>query len=447
MKKALLLALVMGLFLIGCQSTGTVQKSDTVEDINITGTYTAYIEGDDWGCGVNKIVLALNSEVEGVTKDTFIVEETKQSTDWTSPTFEIVEVTATRNITDAYNCDENGEKVEGASKYVAIEMVIGPNEGTNLLFSMTTQYNTYSDPYELNIKVAEGKELKLGESIVKSFEINKVMKSKVTNADEFKVDTFKANDGIEYDYAYYTPESKSDTLVVWLHGLGEGGTGELTDPYITTLGNNVTSLIGDEFQEIIGGANVLVPQCPTFWMDGDGTGNINGGAIIADGTSYYTESLHELIDSYKKETNSEKVILAGCSNGGYMTLLMALEYGDEYDAFIPICEAIPDAFITDEKISEIKDLPLYFIYSKDDTTVDPTIHEIPTIKRLRDAGASNLHVFESESVVDTSGRYKDEDDNPYQYMGHWSWIYFFNNEADCPECNTSVWQWMSDQIK
>ncbi|MFQ7170760.1 MAG: hypothetical protein ACLRQF_00790 [Thomasclavelia ramosa] len=32
-------------------------------------------------------------------------------------------------------------------------------------------------------------------------------------------------------------------------------------------------------------------------------------------------------------------MITGCSNGGYMTMLMALKYGKEYNAYVPICEA------------------------------------------------------------------------------------------------------------
>ena len=142
---------------------------------------------------------------------------------------------------------------------------------------------------------------------------------------------------------------------------------------------------------------------------------ISTNLVFADGTSYYQESLHELIAAYKEKVGAKKVVLAGCSNGGYMTLLMGLAYPQEYDAIVPICEAIPDTYITDEQLQGVKDLPIYFIYSKDDDTVDPTLHEIPTINRLKALGASNLHVSTTEHVVDTSSLYKDED-----YSGHWS---------------------------
>ena len=140
--------------------------------------------------------------------------------------------------------------------------------------------------------------------------------------------------------------------------------------------------------------------------------------------------------------HAKKVVLAGCSNGGYMTLLMGLTYPQEYDAIVPICEAVPDSYITDEQLQGVKDLPMYFIYSKDDDTVDPTLHEIPTINRLKALGASNLHVSTTEHVVDTSGLYKDEN-----YSGHWSWIYFFNNEAQCDECGVKSFDWIDQQLK
>ena len=167
----------------------------------------------------------------------------------------------------------------------------------------------------------------------------------------------------------------------------------------------------------------------------------------ADGTSYYCDSLHELINFYRKETKSEKVIITGCSNGGYMTMLMALKYGKEYNAYVPICEAFLNEKISDEEIKQLKKLPIFFIYSRDDDVVAPETHELPTIRRLLGAGASNVHTFVSKHVIDTSERFNDKDGEPLRYSGHWSWIYFFNNEAVSDRCGIRVWQWMAQQLK
>lgn len=40
--------------------------------------------------------------------------------------------------------------------------------------------------------------------------------------------------------------------------------------------------------------------------------------------------------------------------------------------------------------------------------------------------------------------YTAEDGSAYQYMGHWSWIYFFNNQ--CEENGVNMWKWMSSQL-
>ena len=92
-----------------------------------------------------------------------------------------------------------------------------------------------------------------------------------------------------------------------------------------------------------------------------------------------------------------------------------------------------------EQNQSIKNIPMYFIYSKDDTTVVVALHEIHTIQRLEKAGAKNIHVSTTDHVIDTSGQYKGADDQAYQYMGHWSWIYFDNNESKCDDCQKNVW--------
>ncbi|MDO4535584.1 MAG: hypothetical protein Q4B63_07235 [Clostridium perfringens] len=443
MKKLMGVVLLSALGICGCSQDVSVD----LEGKTISGTYEANINANDWGPSVDKVILTLDSKIDSISKDDLIVKETKEATDWSSPNLDVSVLSFHREITEAYLCDKNGDRVTTPSNYVAVNMYVSPNDGSPLLFTLATQYNTYADPYVLDITVADNANLISNEENIVDFDIEEVMISKKTDADVFNVNTFESTDGIKYQYASYSPENDSDVLLVWLHGLGEGGT-ENTDPYITTLGNKVTALVGDDFQnKFDDGVNILAPQCPTYWMDNDGQrSNFNNGAIAADGTSYYLESLHQLIEFYKKECNAEKVIIAGCSNGGYMTMLMAMNYTEEYLAYVPICEALPDSMIKDEQLEAIKNLPLYFIYSLDDEVVVPKEHEEPTIERLKNFGASNLRVHVSESVIDTSGLYKDDDGNPYRYEGHWSWIYFFNNEADCDETGISVWDWIAQQV-
>ena len=391
-------------------------KNNNLKDLIVSGSYTAFIKGDDWGCGVNKILLSLDHKIDQVNNLSFVVKEKKLTTDYCDTLYPIIESIIYRTVTNVYLVDYSGQITSEPSNFIMIEMKISPAEGNPLLFSMQTQYNTYNDLYELDIMIADGHEMtSLGQK-VKQINIAKKMKDKITSADLFEEALYESCDGVSYKYAAYNPVQASDTLVVWLHGLGEGGTIN-TDPYITVLANKVSSLAGQEFQNTIGGANILVPQCPTFWMDKTGD-SLATKFTEADGTSYYCDSLHELINFYRKETKSEKVIITGCSNGGYMTMLMALKYGKEYNAYVPICEAFLNEKISDEEIKQLKKLPIFFIYSRDDDVVAPETHELPTIRRLLGAGASNVHTFVSKHVIDTSGRFNDKDGEPLRYSGH-----------------------------
>lgn len=410
------------------------------EAIDITGTYSIHVGGYDWGCATDKVTLTLNNPIDHVDENTFKVVENSETFDYSKgPAGTIIKAEPTERTVKSVKVDGNT---------IELDLKVRADTGSPIVWSLATQYNTYVKDYSLEI-TSNDTQMTSNNQVVNSLTIQKEYTSKTTSADVFDLDNYQAKDGVKYSYASYTPATKSDTLVVWLHGLGEGGkdantiADRTTDPYVTTLANKVTSLTSDEFQNTVGGANILVPQCPTYWMDKDGKqGNFNNASIEADGTSYYQESLHELIASYKEKVGAKKVVLAGCSNGGYMALLMGLAYPKEYDAIVPICEALPDKYISDEKLQGVKDLPMYFIYSKDDETVTPTLHEIPTIKRLKALGATNLHVSTTEHVVDTSGIYKDEN-----YNGHWSWIYFFNNEAKCDECGVKPFDWIAQQLK
>lgn len=415
----------------------------------ITGSYAIHAGNYDWGASVEKMVLSLNAPIDEVSAGDFKVQTEKDNNVYMVGKVHQVEEL---KVVNAYLCNEQGDPTDKASPYVALEIEVGPDKASPFLVSEAAMMNIYARPYTCNITLTEEADWTSKGIGVTSFEVDPNAVTMTTDADVFALDTYTTSSGVTYDYAAYTPDQKSDTLVVWLHGLCEGKTllkeGEETDPYITCMSAEVTALAGEEFQSIIGGANVLVPQCPSYWMDADGkSSNTDGVVIHADGTSFYTESLHELIETYKKECGADKVLIAGCSNGGYMGMVMATNYTDEYDGYVLICEAMPDQFLTDQQLEAIKDLPLYFIYAEDDPVVVPSLHEIPTIARLRAMGASNLHVSATEHVVDLSGKYANEDGSLHQYFGHNSWIYFFNNESVCDDCGQDVWHWMAQQIQ
>lgn len=402
----------------------------------IHGTYQIHVGNYDWGCAVDKAVITLEQAAAVPDLAKLKVTERKMVTDESTPAFDIYEQRMERTVTEIYPCDASGKRTDQVSEYFAVELYVSPEEGTPLVCTSECQIFIWSDPYELLFDYDGTYQLDLAP----------VYTAKTTAADIFEKRSITMDGGITYDYAVYTPEEETDLLYVWLHGLGEGQM-DGSDAYLPLLGRRGCTMAGERFQKMVGGAHVLVPQCPTYWMDADGKrSNFNQAAIRADGTSYYTESLEALIDWYAEKVHAKKVVLAGCSNGGYMTLMLAMSRPDRYAAAVPICESVPDKTISEESIRRLTEVPLYFVYSKDDPIVVPELHAVPTIERLKAAGCRDLHVSVTDHVIDTSGQYKDKDGNPYQYMGHLSWIYYDNNETDDGN-GLTAWEWIAEKVK
>lgn len=414
-------------------------NSTKTQGAPLEGTYSYFVTGYDWGAGVNKAILTLERKISEVDANDFLVYETKQETDWTGADFPVVIKKTRREVTDAYLCDISGNRCEGQSFHVALELYVSPEEGSPLLFSMKTQKNSWSDPYFLTFALEPGAAIKTSEGPFVCLDIARQAAGIATSVDMFELSSHMTESGISYDYVSYKPKSRYETLVVWLHGMGEGGS-DNSDAHMPVLGNKAAVLAEEKFQSAIGNAAILAPRCPTMWMD-DGSGD-----FTADGSSLYTQSLMELIERYKFECGASKVVLTGCSNGGYMVLEMMTSYPGYFAAGVPICAAKLDSWVSDDDITRLKDQPLYFIYSNDDQVVDPLLYEIPVIERLKAAGAKNLAVATSDMVIDTSGNYTDGQGNPYRYNGHWSWIYFDNNEAFDDVTGLDSWSWIARHI-
>ncbi len=416
----------------------------------LTGTQKAYIIGEDWGPAVSKTIITLDYIVDADSLDIadFAVEEVKEAMDWS--TYQVGEGKFERTITAVYLSDEKGEKSDSKTgKIVTIEMAIDPNTGSPFIYSLATGANNWVAYYKLNVTLAEGGEIKSGGKVVTALTVTPEIDVAsadarvVPIADEFAIKEYEAKSGTKYAYGEYVPtqgEGKRP-LVIWLHGAGEGG----NDNYIDLLGNEVTALAGKEFQDIMKGAYVITPQSPTMWMN-DGTGTYTSGAK----PSMYTEDLMELIEAYvagNDNVDTSKIIIGGCSNGGYMTINMIIHYPEYFAAAYPICEAYTDIFITDDQIKALVDnkVGIWFTHSENDGTVAIAPHTLATFDRLIAAGHTNVHKSIYKDVADTTGNYKGFDGNPHQYFGHWSWIYFFNNTN--VEGNLNCWSWLAEQSK
>ena len=439
------------------EPAGTEEGEEPAEGVTLSGTQAVVMTGFDWGPGITKAIISLDQPLDpaSVSAEAFAVTETKESFNWAAmfggeegvdPTVHIT-AEAPRTVTAAYVSDADGNAVEEASSFLTLELFCDPNNGSPYCYDVLSWHNTVCNPYELALSLTEDSALATAEGeAVSALEVEPAIDLSQAIMPQLKgVDlsgTFTGSDGRTLCYAAYAPEDDGEKhpLVIWLHGAGEGG----EDPTIVLLGNKVSALVGEEFQEVMGGAYVLTPQTIDFWLvyndEGDWQGNPGTSSV-------YNATLKELIDSFVEENpgiDANRIYIGGCSNGGYMTMDMIMTYPDYFAAAYPICEAYSDEGITDEQLEGIKDLPVWFIWAEDDTTVTPENFEIPTVERLRELEA-NVHTSVFPNVVDTSGLYTQEDGSPYQYMGHWSWLYFFNNERE--EDGVNMWQWMAQQHK
>lgn len=451
--------------------------------------YTTVTTVEDWGPAIGKVILDLGVELDpaSVTAGKFSAVAVR-----TAPGFDFSTMTATpavprpaqRTVTAAYVCGEDGSRADSGTR-VAVEMKIGPNEtaGSPFNYDFASGLNSYVDTsYVISLKgVLAG----AGGTPV-SMEATSAAGAQpgiTLLADEFTKDRHTWSGGgtaITLGHASWLPHegaAKGSTpLIIWLHGAGEGG----EDPSVALTGNKVVNLITDDIQQYFGqtGAAVLVPQCPTMWMDLDGTATYRTTGNTSSGRSYYTDALKSLIDAYlagHPEIDTDRIYVGGCSNGGYMTVNMVTEYPGFFAAAFPVCEAYDAAWLSDEMVESMKDLPIWLTAAKNDGTVvifegevDPENYALYNLKldadgkpipkanfsndlydRLTAAGAKNVHYSLFEDVHDTTGLYKGADGKPYQYRGHWSWQYTLNNQ--CVETidgrETTIFQWLSQQSK
>lgn len=402
--------------------------------INSLGTYKIVVNGFDWGPAVDRVIVTLDTKISEIdSKSISVVETKKWYTSNPSENFN-------RIITNSYLSDSKGNKVKGASNSFVLELKVSPSEGSPFLYDIPKGLNDWANPYYLTISLENGQSLKSDKNSITKISIDtKYTERIMPEADKFKTGKYTA-DSITLNYAHFSPKKDSgkNPLVIWLHGMGEGG----TDTSIALLGNKVTALVSDETQKMLNNAYVLVPQAPTFWMD-NGSGDIGK----FDGTSKYDNVLMSLIKDFVKnnpDIDESKIIVGGCSNGGFMTMRLLFNNPKYFSAAYPVCEPYTDKFITDEMINRIKDIPMWFTLAINDSVVEPMINELPTFQRLAKAGAKDIHISIFSNVKDTSGLYKDANGQAYEYNGHWSWIYTLNNE--CQENGLQLFEWAGSKV-
>jgi len=214
-------------------------------------------------------------------------------------------------------------------------------------------------------------------------------------------------------------------LIVWLHGGGEGGL--LPDRYYdneTTLRANRGALgfATPEAQRIFGGAYVVAPQSTSYWIE--------------DGPRFaplIREIIGELVRRYP--IDQRRIYVAGCSNGGYMTMEMTSVYRDLFAAAVPICGVVTSLvpggppLLTDAQLQAIA-TPTWLVASRDDPTVAPG----PNTIHAHDLIPGSLMTLYDHVIW-----------NGHQFSGHWSWIYVARNDPAID--GTHIWQWMAGRTR
>ena len=413
--------------------------------VNAENTFAQVVEGFDWGPCVTKMIIHLDSQItvgseEGKLDSTaFSVLTTLKgyvvTTDGqiTEPNIEQV-----RTVEKAYTSDEKGNYIKETTNYITLELFCNPKIGNPFTYNLITLVNEWSDPYTSVITLT--KDVTSGTTTLTStdFSVNQqpTKNFNILIDDVFTINkTHTANDKtLTYGY-YQCTNTTNKGLLIWIHGMGEGG----TDNKIVLYGNRVTALADTKIQtDLKNNCDILVVQTPTFWLDLD-----NKGKEIYS-PEIYTETFKSLVDKYVSENNiaKDRIYIGGCSMGGFMTMNMLLNYPTYFAAAYFAAEAYTDEYISDEQIQSIKNIPMWFIHAENDKTVNISLHTNATYKRLQDAGATDLHYSHYDKVVDTSREY-DVDGAQYEYDGHWSWVYLFNDE--CKDGDETVFTWIVKQ--
>ena len=343
-----------------------------------------------------------------------------------------------REIINAYVSDAECNPVNSGN-YVVIEMKVAPNDnlGAALNWNAKISYNAF---VQAEYTITQNK--KLGK--FKNLVIDNFKGDIRPLVDNFKFGHYATPDRRTLGFASFEPEYKGQRqpLIIWLHGGGEGGN---TSPSLPIMGNKATALTQEKIQRYFGGAYVLAPQCPTMWMEGAGA---NG---FADGKPLYEDILMSLIKDYvlaNPGIDPNRIYLGGDSNGGYMTLCLIRDNPGYFAAGFPVCEGLADRLISDRDLRNLAQTPLWFVAAKTDTTLPPNEYSVPTVQRLQRIGAEVYFTY-FDDVHDTSGKYFKEDGSAWEYPGHWSWIYVYNDEvsANIDGRNIKLMEWLAAQSR
>lgn len=404
--------LILCLFSVTSLFSSSAVSANTNESQPMTeGDYRLVIDGFDWGPTVSQVILSLDEAVSSADMQQYQVMA-ERSTDLTD-----IKGTAAkgeREILHAYVSDAKGNW-QKTGTHITLVLLVAPN----LPISSPIQYirkdgrgSNYWIDYKLTITHTASNQIWDKETgrirpLIDDFDLT---------------GSYTHQDGLSMSYASYQPKETTgkSPLIIWLHGGGEGG----TDPSIPLIANRAANYASEEIQAYFGGAYVLAPQSPTFWMQ-----NAEGTYTRGKEDDIYNAALMALIKAYvakHPDIDQNRIYVGGCSNGGYMSLKLILLYPEYFAAGYISALAYHSEYLTDAQLKSIKEVPIWFIQSKDDPVTLPEKTVVPVYQRLRATGAKDVHFTFYDHVVDLTGFYGGDN---YRFNGHWSWIYSHANHS------------------
>jgi predicted peptidase len=403
--------------------------------VQLYGTVT------DAGEVVSSLVIDLGDTVKvtGVDTETFTVHAVNKLGD-------IIKGTDYISYGD-YEIDRKIVSAKTEGQKIILEF--DQSEGATLCYASSAR----NYPGDLTYTITQNKPVTLtaadGTVINGSFTGTYTCDNTVIDPETAKFESVIIENGINYQL--YVPEG-AKKLIVWFHGNGEGDMESSNNNVAQVRANRgAVAWATDEAQAIFGGAAVVAFQAPSTW--------------------YYAQA-DGLLDLAAKEINDivanngidpDKVVVAGCSAGGYMSTRMIIAHPELFAAAMINCPAysIADArggeVPTDEELAAVKDsgVPVWLVQGATDSVV-PTAEcsqrlfdiltegEKLTTTRVAQADKNNsdFTTYETSddlyklSLYDTTeeGKLRFAEDydrdgvtTEVQYSNHWSWIYTLNN--------------------
>lgn len=209
------------------------------------------------------------------------------------------------------------------------------------------------------------------------------------------------------------------------------------------------ALRGAHIQSALGGgAYVLVPTCPTCWMDpGD-------GSMRDDNQTMYEDALMALVEDFVRDhsgVDRSRIYLGGLSNGGFMTCRILADHPQVFAAAVALCPPWNDALATEQETQRMAQTPLWMVHAADDPIVNPVATSLPTYAHLRRVGATDAHLTYFDHLEDETLTYRDCNGRPLRYLGHFVWVKAYHDAVSTELDGTRVmwdgepvtmWRWL-----